>query len=138
MKRKYRVVKLSRVYDDVEMVLSEIPETPSPPPRESTYQPDMKRIAEPILKTEAERIAYDIIRSFKKFAPGLAPSLEGRPTFLDSLLELMKSFDLDPPPKELFNITMIFSLKDYKELGSPMLESLMEFTLTKSNESDVS
>lgn len=124
LEAQYRVVRLARVCNDVEMVLHEqpkiidIPPPPSAEPAEETPpQFDMSRVIEPNPpKTDEERMAKRMIDGIKKYAPNLFPQGGG--------------IAIGPAPKSLIDLTMILSLEDYKKLGSPAIEEVITVKLS--------
>lgn len=120
--KKFRVVKVARVFNDVEIMMQEIADIKIPEPDKYTVDeplPEPHIKIEPIPKTDEDRMALKMIAALEKYAPGLAESFKVRSHEQPSQFVLM-------PTKSLIDLDMRISTDDYKKLGNPSVDDVIE------------
>ena len=128
IKSRYRICKLEAVYNDVEMTLQEIIETPLPPiPEKEESQINLKTLIEPLPKNDDERLVDNYMKAIQKMAPVVYATMKG----LEKPASLKVMSTVGPAPKRLTQVEMFLSLEEYRDLGSPSLNDTIEVTLKK-------
>lgn len=132
VKKRHRIIKLTRMFNDVEMLLRQISTVePLPPPVQEKVPEYQKQIVFPVARTDEEHVASNLIDGLKKFAPGLKQALEGQ----TSPIQTSGGFiTVGPEPKSLIDITVTLSSEDYANLGSPGLDGIIEVSFKQVRE----
>ena len=125
IKKKYQIIHMNRVIDGgVELILSELtPLTPDPEEgrdvKSWVNRLDSASIMNPEVSDEG-RVMINVFEAIKKYAPpGLFPAFRGPQTQGVAVM----------PQITVLAIRISLTLSEYRELGSPSLDALLELTL---------
>lgn len=125
LKKRYLIMKVEKIYNDVEMRLHEWPEITIP--TLSSEEQFEKEIEEPHIemqpmpKSDEEKMVMNVMAALKKYAPSVAQTLE---------VKSMSSSSVGPSLKSLVDIAIILPLEDYRELGKPGVDEVIEVDLS--------
>ena len=125
VKSKYSVFKLLTGYNDVVMTLYKISDFTPPPPPELDPKEEEQRfvnIAHPLPTTDDERVVDNYVHAIKKIAPMLYEQLQ-QPRSSSG------DYAVGPTHEHLTSFDIVVSWEQYRALGSPSLDDVIDVTL---------
>lgn len=133
---KYRIQRIESIHNSVEMAMQEVPDVDLESLKPlATLVPKYKLEeiidSRPVPKTDDERLVDNYLNAIKKMAPEIYDVL--KPGH-DGSINIGMGFptqSVGPRSKPLTDIVVVLSPENYRNLGSPSLDDVIQITLKK-------